>query len=230
VKRFYKKVTSPRTEGGFGIGLDGKPVKTPARAELVLPTEALAKAVAAEWRAQKDKILPRTMPLTRLANSAIDRTMLKKDIAIDEIMNHARHDLLCYRADAPEELAAVEAEVWNPFIEWARECLKLDFKITTGIETIEQDSTSLARLKGLLMLLNPYILTALHTATTLSGSVVLALALWEGFGKPEDIWRAAEVDEDYQKARWGADHEAEAAAAAKRELWLAVDRFLKALG
>jgi len=229
VKRFYKQVTTPAAESGFGIALDGKPVKTPARVALVLPTKTLAKAVAAEWRAQGDKVLPETMPLTRLANSAIDRTRLHKDIAIDEIMNFARHDLLCYRADGPGDLAAIEAGAWDPYLKWAKECLGLDFKVTAGIETVEQDSESLNRLRGLLMLLDPFVLTSLHNATSLSGSAILALALWEGQATPKAIWRAGHVDEDYQKNKWGADGEAEKVAAAKRALWLAAGRFLEAL-
>ena len=229
MKRFYKDVSVTTGEGGHQVLLDGKPVKTPAKAALVLPTGALVEAVAVEWRAQKKTIEPETMPLTRLANSAIDRTTLHKGIVIDEIMNCARHDLLCYRAEGPEDLIKAEAGAWDSYIAWARDDLGLRFRITTGIETVEQEQESLDKLKGLLSLLDPFLLTALHHATTLAGSAILALALWEGLATADEIWQAAQVDEDYQTDKWGADQEHEKTRAAKRQLWLAAGHFLTAL-
>ena len=229
MKRFYKKASVKAGNNGFEVRLDGRPVKTPAQATLALPSEALAEAVTAEWRAQKETIEPETMPLTRLSNSAIDRTVFHKGIVIDEIMNFARHDLLCYRADGPEELVRAETEAWDPYLAWAKENLGLGFKVTTGIDSIKQDEESLAKLKGLLNLLDPFILTALHTATTLSGSAILALALWQGLVPADDLWKAAQVDEDYQIEKWGADQENQKTLNAKRGLWLAAGGFLEAL-
>lgn len=229
MKRFYRKVTTAGDQGGFTVALDGKPVKTPMKLPLAVPAARLAKGIAREWNAQKDNIDPYSMPLTRLANTALDRTRMHKDIVVAEIMNFARHDLLCYRATEPEELKTLESEAWDPFLAWARDQLGIAFKTTAGIEAIAQDEKALSRLQGMLEVLDPFPLTALHNATTLSGSAVLALALWEGVEPAEDIWTAANVDETYQKDRWGEDKEAAAALAAKRELWLACSRFFDAL-
>ncbi|MCH8348360.1 MAG: ATPase [Proteobacteria bacterium] len=229
MKRFYQQVGVTSGDQGHQVRLDGKPVKTPARAALALPNEALARAVAGEWRAQKKTVKPEAMPLTRLANTAIDRTALHKGMVIGEIMNFARHDLLCYRAGGPEELIRIESEAWDPYLAWARESLGLAFKVTTGVETIKQDQQTLAKLEALLSLLDPYRLTALHTATTLSGSAILALALWQGRGTPAEIWKAAQADEDYQTGKWGADREHQKTLGARRDLWLAAGRFLAAL-
>ena len=229
MKRFYQQVSVTSGDQGHQVRLDGKPVKTPAKAALALPGAALAKAVAGEWRAQKKTIKVETMPLTRLANTAIDRTVLHKGIVIDEIMNFARHDLLCYRAEGPEELIGIEAEAWDPYLAWAKESLGLAFRVTTGLGTIKQDRQTLAKFKALLSLLDPYRLTALHTATTLGGSAILALALWQGQGTPAEIWKAAQADEDYQSGKWGADREHQKTLGARRDLWLATGRFLEAL-
>lgn len=229
MKRFYQQVSVTRSDQGHQVRLDGKPVKTPAKAALALPGAALAKAVAGEWRAQKKTIKVETMPLTRLANTAIDRTVLHKGIVIDEIMNFARHDLLCYRAEGPEELIGIEAEAWDPYLAWAKESLGLAFRVTTGLGTIKQDRQTLAKFKALLSLLDPYRLTALHTATTLGGSAILALALWQEFKPAKDIWKAGQADEDYQTGKWGADREHQKTLGARRDLWLATGRFLAAL-
>lgn len=229
MKRFYKDVSVAEGEDGHQVRLDGKPVKTPAGAVLVLPAVALAEAIALEWRAQKKTIEPVTMPLTLLANSAIDRTPLNKGIVIDEIMNYARHDLLCYRAEGPKDLIRAEAEAWDPYIAWAREDLCVKFKVTTGIETVAQDPNSLARLQAMLRLLDPFILTALHHATALAGSAILALALWQGLERADEIWQAAQVDEDYQSDKWGEDAEAVKTRSARRDQWLAAGHFIQAL-
>ena len=227
MKRFYKDVSVKKAGESFQILLDGKPVKTPAKAALVLPTMALAKAIAAEWQAQIEEIKTEAMPLTRLSNSSIDRTRLYKDIVIDEMVNYARHDLLCYRAEGPKDLIKAETAAWDPYIKWVGENLTLKFKVTTGIETVTQDPDSMARLKAMLSLLDEFKLTALHTATTLSGSAILALALWEGLNPADKIWTASQVDEIYQAEKWGEDAEATKMAKGKHDLWLAVGEFLE---
>lgn len=216
-------------EKGFAITLDGKSVKTPAKEVLEVPIKALGDLLAKEWRAQGDKVDPSSMPLNRLANTAIDRTILKKDHVVLEIMGFARFDQLCYRADGPDELIAIEAKVWDPYLEWLLNVYKIKLEATTGIGTKEQDPAALMALKERVGRHDSFSLTALHNATTLTGSVVLALALEKGFRKAPEIWRDAHVDEDYQIGRWGQDAEAKKVREEKKKMWLAINQFFRAL-
>ncbi|MEE8294653.1 MAG: ATP12 family protein [Sphingomonadales bacterium] len=229
MKRFYKKVSVSDGEKGFAITLDGKSVKTPAKEILEVPIKALGDLLAKEWRAQGDKVDPSSMPLNRLANTAIDRTILKKDHVVMEVMGFARFDQLCYRADGPDELIAFEAKAWDPYLEWLLNVYKIKLEATTGIGTKEQDSRALKTLKENVEGHDPFALTALHNATTLVGSLVLALALEKGFRKAPEIWSDAHVDEDYQIGRWGQDAEAKKVREEKKKMWLAIDTFFKAL-
>jgi len=224
LKRFYQEVTVGAVSDGFCLLLDGKPVKTPKRRGLVLPTRALADLIAGEWAAQGEVIKPEAMPLTRLANTALDTASRGKVIA--ELMAFAGHDLLCYRAEGPEVLRAAEDAAWDPYLEWLENALRVRLAVTTGIGTVKQDVSGLKESLGLMEV---FPLTALQGATTLSGSLVLALALMKGFRAPEEIWAAAHVDEDYQIAKWGEDAEHREVRAAKAELWRAVSRFSGAL-
>lgn len=229
MKRFYKKVSVTDGDQGFALTLDGKSIKTPAKNTLEAPTRAMAKAMEKEWAAQGDIIDPASMPLNRLANTAIDRTSEKKDHVIMEVMGFARFDQLCYRADAPDELIEIEARAWDPYLEWLMNAYMIKFVATTGIGTVEQDSQALKGLKEIVEGHDPFALTALHNATTLTGSIVLALALEKGFRKAPEIWRDAHADEDYQIAKWGQDPEAKKVREGKKKMWLAVDQFFKAL-
>lgn len=229
MKRFYKKVSVTEGENGFGIGLDGRAVKTPAKNSLEVPTKALGEVLAKEWRAQGDKVDPSSMPLNRLANTAIDRTALKKDYVVMEVMGFARFDQLCYRADGPEELIALEVKAWDPYLDWLLNAYQIKLEPTTGIGTKEQDPQALRALKEMVARHDAFALTALHNATTLTGSLVLALALEKGFRKAPEIWRDAHVDEDYQISRWGQDKEAKKATDKKKKMWLAIDQFFRAL-
>lgn len=229
MKRFYKKVSVTGGDKGFSLSLDGRPVKTPAKNPLKVPTKALGEVLAKEWRAQGDKVDPASMPLNRLANTAIDRTADKKDHVVMEVMGFARFDQLCYRADGPEELIKIEAKAWDPYLEWLLNAYMIKLEPTTGIGTKEQDPKALKALKEITGGHDPFALTALHNATTLSGSLVLALALEKGFRKAPRIWQVAQVDEDYQISRWGQDDEAKNATDRKKKMWLAIDQFFKAL-
>ena len=215
-KRFYTEASViPGTEGGFVVALDGKPVRTPQRRELGVASPALAQAIAAEWQAQTDRIDPATMPLTRLVNTALDGVAMAQEEVFEDILRYAGSDLICYRADAPEALVARESELWDPYLDWAA-AMGARLVLSQGIVHVEQPPEAIRAIAALLRRhATPLQLTALHTITSLTGSLVLALALAEGQGNPSDIWAAAHADEDYNIAHWGEDYEA-AARRAKR--------------
>ena len=220
MKRFYKEVTV--ADGA--ILLDGKPVKTPARAELRLPTPALAEAVAAEWRAQDEEIDPRTMRLTGLSNAAIDR--VASDIAafLRPLAAYAESDLLCYRADAPAELVARQAEAWDPLLEWARRRFDVHFTVTSGIVHAPQPGATIARLGEALAVYDAFHLAGLAPIITIGGSLVTALALAEEEVGPDSAFDLTHLDELWQARRWGEDKLAlEARASRKRDFMAAAE-------
>jgi chaperone required for assembly of F1-ATPase len=208
-KRFYRDVAiGDEGGGGASLRLDGKPVRTPGKAPLVLPTRALAEAVAQEWRAQKDRIDPQTMPLTRLANSAIDGVAGREQAVIDDIMAHAGSDLLCYRAQGPRGLVEAQGKHWDPVLAWAREALGAPLVLGEGVIHVAQPDASLARLREQLAGRDAFSLAALHVMTSLTGSALLPVAVALGRLTPEEAWKAAHVDEDFQVSQWGEDAEA----------------------
>ncbi len=204
-KRFYQDVAV--TDDG-ALLLGGKPVRTPAKAQLVLPTRALAEAVAEEWRAQGERIDPATMPLTRLANSAIDGVVGREQAVIDDIAAHAGSDLLCYRAQAPDGLAAAQRQHWDPVLAWAKEALGAKLAAGEGAVHVPQPQASLDAVKAALTGRDGFSLAALHVLTGLTGSALLGLAVALGRLTPQQAWDAAHVDEDWQIGQWGEDHEA----------------------
>jgi chaperone required for assembly of F1-ATPase len=215
-KRFYTSAgVKPGAEGGFVVTLDGKPVRTPSGRELGVPFERLAEATAAEWDAQQKHIDPAMMPLTRMINTAIDGVSTAREAVFEEILRFGGTDMLCYRAEGPETLIARESEHWDPYLDWAA-LQGARLVLVEGIMHVEQPAESIRAL-ATLMRRHPsdLQLTALHTITTLTGSLVLALALAEGHAEAEEIWLAAHVDEDFNISQWGEDHEA-AARKAKR--------------
>ena len=229
LKRFYEDVSVTGADDAYTVLLDGKPVKTPARDDLVVPTEALAGLIAREWAAQRGGVKPETMPLTRLASTALDTTTANLGKVIAELMAYIGHDLLCYRAEVPLVLRTAEEDAWDPYLEWLENVYLVRLAVTTGIATVAQEEAGLKTLQDQLGRMDVFALTALHNATTLSGSMVLGLALMKGFRSSEEIWAAAHVDEDYQIAKWGEDEENKAARAARADLWQAVADFSRAL-
>jgi chaperone required for assembly of F1-ATPase len=207
-KRFYQEVAVKDEGEGAALLLDGKPVQTPGKAPLVLPTRALAEAVAGEWRAQGERIDPATMPLTKLANSAIDGVVGREQAAIDDIAAHARSDLLCYRAQAPQGLVAAQRKHWDPVLAWAKDALEAPLVVGEGVVHVNQPGSSLARIKETLVGYDAFSLAALHVMTSLTGSALLALAVALGRLTPDEAWAAAHVDEDWQIGQWGEDNEA----------------------
>jgi chaperone required for assembly of F1-ATPase len=208
-KRFYKEVAIKDEDGGrASFLLDGKAVRTPGKAPLTLPTRALADAVASEWRAQGERIDPSTMPLTRLANSAIDGVTGREAAVVDDIARHAGSDLLCYRAEGPMGLVEAQGKHWDPVLAFAREELKAPLVLSEGIVHVAQPEASLARIRREIESLDAFSLAALHVMTALSGSALLALAVLRARLTPEEAWKAAHVDEDFQISQWGEDEEA----------------------
>lgn len=213
MKRFYMDVAVAPVDGGWTIRLDDRPVRTPARAALVLPTAALADAVAAEWRGQGESVDPAAMPMTGLANAAIDHVAPSPADFAASIARYAQSDLLCYRADGPEALVARQSAAWNSLLDWARARYDVAFAVTQGIIPVPQPEETLARLGAAVAALDPFRLTGLSTLVTLSGSLVCGLAVVEGGYDPAAVWQAAEIDEAWQVEQWGEDAEAAARSA-----------------
>ncbi|WP_176590762.1 ATP12 family chaperone protein [Sphingobium sp. EM0848] len=216
MKRFYKDVSVVPTDGGFEIRLDGRPVRTPARAPLALPNAMLAEAIAEEWRAQGETIDPRSMPFTGLANGAIDQIAPNRESFASGIARYGESDLLCYRAEGPGELIAREAAAWDPLLDWARHRYDVTFVVTQGIIPVAQPVETLERLDAAVAALDPFTLAGLSTLVTLSGSLVCGLAIVEGGHDAELIWTAAEIDEAWEVEQWGEDAEAAARSAQRR--------------
>ena len=205
--------------------LDGRPVKTPAKTLLVVPTEALAQAIAAEWDAQQGEIKPDTMPYTRTANSAIDKVAVQFDDVATMLSAYGGSDHLCYRATGPEPLVARQAAAWDPLLAWAAQSLDLHLTVTAGIMHVAQPEAALARATALVAALNPFQLAAFHDLVALSGSLVLALAVIHGRLDPDTAWRLSRIDEDWQIEEWGEDEEAAELTAVKQAAFLQAARF-----
>lgn len=209
MKRFYAEAAAAPEAGAFTVTLDGRPVRTPGKQALRLPTRPLGEAVAAEWRAQGEAIAPATMPLTRLANSALDRTAPNRAQVIEQVAAYAGADLLCYRAESPEALVARQAATWQPVLDWLARNHRAPLRVTAGIAPVEQDRDALLAIYTTVAAFDDFRLTGLHAATAGCGSVALALALAAGRIDADDAWRAAHLDELFQAERWGGDREAE---------------------
>jgi chaperone required for assembly of F1-ATPase len=208
MKRFYKTVAMVPVEGGYGVTLDGKALKTPAKGALVLPTAALAQAIAAEWDAQATEIRPDSMRLMQLASTALDRVALHRLAVVDEAASYAGTDLLCYRAEAPDTLVAREIQLWQPLLDWAMVRFDAPLAVTSGIVHVDQPAASLKALKAVLLDMDPLTLTAVADLTAACGSLVLALALWDGRIDAAAASAASLIDETVQNERWGEDAEA----------------------
>lgn len=215
-KRFYREVSVLSLDHGFGIGLDRNELKTPARAPFSLPVRELADAVAAEWRGQGARVDPATMPLTALANTAIDTVSGAQGAVRRDIRSFAASDLVCYRTHSPGGLADRQKTHWDPVLAWAYADLEARFISADGIMPVAQPAASLERVMDALAPLPPLALAATHMVTSLTGSALLALRLSAGAMTADEVWRAAHVDEDWQIENWGADTEAQARQAARR--------------
>ncbi len=216
MKRFWREVAVVDEGEGFGIALDDKPIRTPGRVPLRVPTPALANAVADEWRAVTGEIDPRAMPLTGLANAAIDRIATDPAAFAAGLASYGESDLLCYRAADPKPLVDRQAAAWDPPLAWARHRYDIHFDIVVGIIHRPQPPTTLARLAEAVAARSIFELAALSPIVTVSGSLVLALAVLEGAIDADIAWAAARIDEQWQEDCWGADPLAKAATDARR--------------
>jgi len=229
-KRFYKTASVAPVEEGFAVHLDGKPVRTPGKALLALPTEAAAVLVAGEFAEQGETINPVTMPVMRLVNTTIDGVANDPQAVLEDILRFASSDLLCYRADAPQGLVERQNEQWDPVIDWARTTLGARFNLAEGIIHVEQPRETIAVLGSHLnQRAEPLRLAAIHLMTSLTGSALLALAVDFGELDADSAWAAGHVDEDWQIEHWGQDAEAVARRAARKRDMMAAVSLLEAL-
>lgn len=230
-KRFYRESAVAETPDGFAVQLDGRPVRTPGKAPLALPTYAAAQLVADEFAAQGETIDPVSMPVLRLANTAIDGVAADTQAVLEDVMRFSSSDLVCYRADAPEELVARQADAWDPVLDWAWTALGARFFLAEGVMHVEQPREAIAAVGiWLRQREEPFPLSAIHLMTTLTGSALLALGLEAGAFSPDEAWAAAHVDEDWNAAQWGEDAEAVARRAARRRDFDAAVALARALG
>ena len=229
MKRFWKVAEAVAADGGWGIALDGRMVSTPGRAPLVVASRALIEAIAAEWGAQGNRIDPATMPLTGLANAAIDLARPDPATFAAPIAAYAESDLLCYRDARDAALQAEQAAAWNPLLAWAEDRHGIEFTLAQGVIPVDQPPATVAALRGALLGYDPYRLAALTPIVTIGGSLVAALALAERAFDAAALWEAVNLDELYQERRWGVDSEAQKARARREADWNSAARFLALL-
>ena len=226
-KRFWTDVSVEAVEGGYRILLDARTLSTPGKLPLVVPTRALAEALASEWAAQEDVIKPLEMPVTRSANSAVERVAAQHGAVADMLAAYGETDLLCYRAEGPEELTQRQAVAWDPLLDWTAERYGARLKVGAGIVPVAQDADAIAALRRAVHDVAPFPMTALHDLITLTGSLVLGFAVFENRLSAAEAWDLSRIDEDWQIAQWGEDDEATAAAAAKAAQLAHAESFLR---
>ena len=229
MRRFWKQAKAVAAEGGWGVELDGKPLRTPGKLPLVVPSEGLAQAIAAEWNASPETVDPRAMPLTGLANAAIERVAPDTASFAAGLARYGEADLFCYRAEGPAKLVERQAAAWDPLLAWARKRFDADFVITQGINHVPQPAGTAEQLGHAAETMDTFRLTALSPLVTIGGSLIAALAVAENAVEPEAAWDAVSVDERWQIETWGDDAEAVAALEGRKRDWMAAARFLKLL-
>lgn len=229
MKRFWTQAASLAAGDGYAIELDGRRVKTPARADLLVPTEALAQGIAAEWNGCGERVDPRAMPLTGLANAAIDRVSADKDGFAAGIARYGESDLTCYRAEGPDPLVIRQSEAWDALLGWARRRYDVDFLCVSGVMHVAQPDETVRKLGHAVAALDSFRLAALSPLVTIGGSLVAGLAVVEEMIPAEEAWDAVSLDDRWQMEQWGADAEAQAALDARRRDFLAAARFLDLL-
>ena len=230
MKRFWKAAEAVESDNGFAIALDGRRVKTPARADLVVPTAALATAIACEWNESPDTVDPRAMPLTGLANAAIDRIAPDMQNYAAGIASYGESDLTCYRAEGPELLVQRQSESWDTLLAWARRRYDVDFNCQTGVMHVPQPDETVRKLAHAVASLDAFQLAGLSPMVTIGGSLVAALAVIERMMPADDAWEAVSLDDRWQLEQWGEDREAREALDARRRDFLAAAQFLDLLG
>lgn len=226
-KRFWTTADTTETDEGFGVLLDGRPVRTPAKALLAVPSKALADRIASEFDAQIGKIDPTTMPFTRTANSAVDKVRIQKSEVADMLSDYGDSDLLCYRAAEPAGLVARQAEQWDPFLNWAADALGARLEPRTGVIHAPQCPEALGTLRKRVHTMNAFELAAFHDLVSISGSLILGFAAQLGHRPPEEIWSVSRLDEIWQQEQWGVDDEAQEMADHKKAAFLHANAFMR---
>jgi chaperone required for assembly of F1-ATPase len=224
-KRFWKEATVAELPEGYTVHLDGRPVRTPAKAPVILPTRPLAEAIAAEWDAQEGKIIPASMPVTRAANAAIDKVAHQHAEMARMLADYGDSDLLCYRAESPAELAARQAEAWDSLLDWAESQLSARLETRTGLMPRPQHPQTLGRLHREVEMLDIWAMTAFHDLVGISGSLIIGFAALRGVYPAHTLWQASRVDEVWQQEQWGKDEDAERVARGKEIDFINAKRF-----
>ncbi len=219
-RRFWTDAKVVPAEGGFGVELDGRPIKTPAKRGLIVPTSAMADAIAAEWQAQEKVINPNSMPCTKTANAALDKVLIQHAEVADMLAAYGDCDLLCYRADSPQELVERQKMHWDPMLDWAEEALGVRLEPRVGIMHVPQDPAAVAQLTARTHALDHFQLAAFHDLVSLSGSLILGFAAAHSARDMDSLWDLSRLDEHFQAEQWGADDEAEALAEVKKGSFL----------
>lgn len=227
LKRFWSQATVEKTDQGFAILLDGRSVKTPAKSNLIVPTEKMARAIAAEWDAQTEEVQPHTMPITRAANSAIDKVRVQFDEVTDLILAYGEADLLYYRADAPAQLVERQNEQWNPLVDWAKSRYGVTPVIGQGVMFVAQEPDILVKFEPVVKNMSEFQVAAFHDLVGISGSLILGLAVFDGFVSAETAWNLSRLDEDWQIEQWGQDDEAQEVAEQKYASMVNAHTFLQ---
>ena len=229
MKRFWKEVVVESEQDGWVVRLDGRPVRTPARAALTAPNRALAEAVAEEWRAADQEIDPRAMPLTGLANAAIDHVAPDKAAFAGGLARYAEADLACYRSEWPPDLVERQAVCWDPLLAWARRRYDVDFATTSGLMHVPQPPATVERLTQAVAELDAFRLAGLSPLVTVGGSLIAALAVLERAMTADAAWQAVSLDDRWQLEQWGSDREAETALDNRCGDFMAAARFVELL-
>ncbi|MES2146051.1 MAG: ATP12 family protein [Pseudomonadota bacterium] len=228
-KRFWTKATAEPCDGGYVVRLDARPAMTPGKSPLILPTLAMADAIAAEWAAQGEKIDPAAMPFTRAANSAIDKVTPQFAEVVALLAAYGGTDLLCYRGAEPS-LRRRQDAAWDPLLDWSARTHGAPLTVTTGVIPVDQPRDSLDRLATRLAAMMPFQIVAAHDLVAITGSLVLGLAVMDRFVTAEDAWTAARIDETWQSEIWGVDEEAALAEARRHADFLQAERFFRLCG
>jgi len=229
LRRFWKHAKAVAAGDGWGVELDSKPLRTPGKMPLLVPSEALARAIAVEWDEAAEKVDPRAMPMTGLANAAIERVAPDEAGFSAGLARYGEADLFCYRAEGPPRLAERQAAAWDPLLAWARRQFDVDFAITSGINHVPQPAGTAERLDHAVTAMDAFRLAALSPLVTIGGSLVAALAVAEEAFEAESAWDAVSVDERWQIETWGDDAEAVAMLDGRKRDFLRAARFLKLL-
>lgn len=225
MKRIYQTASIAPGESGPTILLDGRPVRTPARALLTVPGAALAEAIAAEWNGQGDEINPGAMPMTGLANATIDRVLPALGEFRGQVAAYGASDLFCYRADHPDALVTLQKAHWDAMLNWAAVRYGVEFVVTSGIMPADQPARTLAALRGAVEAADPWLLAGMMKLVSIGGSLVGTLAYLEGAIAADELWTAVSLDERFQLDHWGRDEDAEAHLAAARSEFMNAARY-----